>query len=105
MILFQKKKGLLLKKEIKSLDTIIFNQSSNQSFFETSPGTPVALMQTTIKCESTMADFRDQLPEKWRNYDFTNAIGLLLLMKQIQEDPPKDDPNILKIDEDGTRLY
>lgn len=53
----------------------------------------------------TMSDFRDQLPEKWRNFDFTNAIGLLLLMKEIQEQEPKDDPNILKIDEDGTKLY
>ncbi len=52
-----------------------------------------------------MADFRDQLPKKWKNYDFTNAIGLLLLMKEIQEQEPLDDPNVLKVDEDGTRLY
>ena len=50
-------------------------------------------------------DFRDQLPEKWKNFDFTNAIGLLLLMKEIQEQEPLDDPNVLKVDEDGTRLY
>lgn len=50
-------------------------------------------------------DFRDQLPEKWKNYDFTNVIGLLLLMKEIQEQEPLDDPNVIKIDEDGTRLY
>lgn len=53
----------------------------------------------------TMADFRDELPKKWRNFDFTNAIGLLLLMKEIQEQKPLDDPNVLKVDEDGTRLY
>ena len=51
------------------------------------------------------ADFRDKLPAKWKNYDFTNAIGLLLLMKEIQEQEPLDDPNVIKIDEDGTRLY
>lgn len=32
-----------------------------------------------------MDDSRDKLPAKWKNYDFTNAIGLLLLMKEIQE--------------------
>ncbi|MBI2635858.1 hypothetical protein HYW84_00845 [Candidatus Peregrinibacteria bacterium] len=52
-----------------------------------------------------MDDFRKQLPEKWRNFDFTNAIGLLILMKEIQEQEPLDDPNVIKIDEDGTRLY
>ena len=52
-----------------------------------------------------MADFTDELPPKWKNYDFTNAIGLLLLMKEIQEQEPLDDPNVIKIDEDGTRLY
>lgn len=51
------------------------------------------------------SDFRKQLPEKWRNYDFTNAIGLLLLMQKIQQQQPLDDPNVLKVDEDGTRLY
>jgi|GEM_PF-1947072 len=63
-------------------------------------------MGTPIKCALTMpADFRDKLPEKWKNYDFTNAIGLLLLMKEIQEQEPLDDPNVLKVDEDGMRLY
>ena len=71
-----------------------------------SPTALVAFMRRPIKCASTMpANFRDKLPEKWKNYDFTNAIGLLLLMKEIQEREPLDDPNVLKIDEDGTRLY
>ena len=52
-----------------------------------------------------MADWRDKLPDKWRNYDFTSVIGLLLLMKEIQEQEPLDDPSVIKIDEDGTRLY
>lgn len=52
-----------------------------------------------------MEDFRDQLPPKWRNFDFTNAIGLLLLMEEIQEQEPLDDPDVIKIDADGTRLY
>jgi len=51
------------------------------------------------------ADFRDKLPEKWKNYDFTNAIGLLLLMQEIQRQKPLDDPHVIKVDEDGTRLY
>jgi len=51
------------------------------------------------------SDWREKLPQKWRNYDFTNAIGLLLLMKEIQDQEPLDDPNVLKVDEDGTRLY
>ncbi|PIR48855.1 hypothetical protein COU80_04175 [Candidatus Peregrinibacteria bacterium CG10_big_fil_rev_8_21_14_0_10_55_24] len=63
-------------------------------------------MLQAINCALTMAsDFRDQLPEKWKNHDFTNAIGLLLLMKEIQEQEPLDDPNVIKVDEDGTRLY
>ena len=52
-----------------------------------------------------MTDFRDKLPAKWKNYDFTNVIGLLLLMKEIQEQEPLDELGVLKIDEDGTRLY
>lgn len=52
-----------------------------------------------------MSDFRDELPEKWKNYDFTNVIGLLLLMKEIQEQEPLDDPNVLKMDDDRAHLY
>ena len=63
-------------------------------------------MSTAIKCAPTMpANWRDELPEKWRNHDFTNAMGLLSLMKEIQEEEPLDDPHVLKVDEDGTRLY
>lgn len=47
----------------------------------------------------------DDLDEKWKNYDFTNAIGLLLLMQQIQAQEPLDDPNVIMIAEDGTRYY
>lgn len=71
-----------------------------------SPAALVAFMATPIKCAPTMpSDWREKLPEKWRNYDFTNAMGLLLLMKEIQEQESLDDPNVLKVDEDGTRLY
>lgn len=45
------------------------------------------------------------LDEKWRNYDFTNAVGLLLLMQQIQAQEPLDDPNVIFIDENGKRYY
>lgn len=52
-----------------------------------------------------MNDFREKLPAKWKNYDFTNAIGLLLLMQEIQKQEPLDETGVIKIDEDGTRLY
>ena len=75
-------------------------------FSRTSPAALVAFMATSIKRALTMpANWRDKLPEKWKNYDSTNAIGLPLLMKEIQEQEPLDDPNVIKIDEDGTRLY
>ena len=47
----------------------------------------------------------EKLEGKWKEFDFTNAVGLLLLMKEIQEQEPLDDPNILMITEDGTALY
>lgn len=47
----------------------------------------------------------EDLDEKWRDYDFTNAIGLLLLMQEIQKQKPLDDPNVIFIDKDGTRYY
>ena len=65
----------------------------------------IAFVSQPIKCAPTMTDFRDKLPAKWKNYDFTNVIGLLLLMKEIQEQEPLDELGVLKIDEDGTRLY
>lgn len=52
-----------------------------------------------------MADFRDQLPEKWKGFDFTNAIGLLVLMQQIQEQEPLSDPDVVVVDRDGKWLY
>ncbi|MEK7591287.1 MAG: hypothetical protein AAB489_03725 [Patescibacteria group bacterium] len=45
------------------------------------------------------------LEEKWRNYDFTNVIGLLLLMQQIQTQERPKDPNVIMIAEDGTPYY
>lgn len=51
------------------------------------------------------AESLQDLDEKWRNYDFTNAIGLLLLMQQIQSQEPLDDPDVIMIAEDGTRFY
>ena len=47
----------------------------------------------------------EDLDEKWRDYDFTNVIGLLLLMQEIQKQKPLDDPNVIFIDKDGTRYY
>lgn len=47
----------------------------------------------------------EDLDEKWRDYDFTNVIGLLLLMQEIQKQEPLDDPNVIFIDKDGTRYY
>ena len=51
------------------------------------------------------SEFREKLNEKWENFDFSNAIALLLLMKEIQEQEPLDDPGIIKIAKDGTPLY
>lgn len=48
---------------------------------------------------------KEQLQEKWKDFDFSNAIALLMLMKEIQEQEPLDDPDILMIDKDGTPLY
>lgn len=71
-----------------------------------SPAALVAFMIEQIKCAPTMtADFRDKLPEKWKDFDFTNAIALLILMKQIQEQEPLSDPDVVVIDRDGTWLY
>ena len=50
-------------------------------------------------------DSKDKIDDKWANFDFSNAIALLLLMKEIQEQEPLDDPDILMIAEDGTPLY
>lgn len=51
------------------------------------------------------ADFRDKLPEKWKKFDFTNAIALLVLMQQIQEQEPLADPDVVVVDRDGKWLY
>lgn len=52
-----------------------------------------------------MADFRDQLPKKYKDADFTNAIALLVLMQQIQEQEPLADPDVVVVDRDGKWLY
>ena len=52
-----------------------------------------------------MADFRDQLPKKYKDVDFTNAIALLVLMEQIQEQEPLSDPDVIAIDRKGKWLY
>ncbi len=48
---------------------------------------------------------QEKLNEKWKNFDFSNAIALLMLMKKIQEQPPLPDPDVIMIDRDGTWLY
>lgn len=45
------------------------------------------------------------LDEKWRNYDFTNAIGLLLLMQQIQSQKPHKFPGAINFADDGSPIY
>ncbi len=55
--------------------------------------------------QPTMADFREQLPKKWKNVDFSNAIALLVLMQQIQEKEPLSDPDVVVVDRDGKWLY
>ena len=51
-----------------------------------------------------MTSPEEKLDEKWKDFDFSNAIALLLLMKEIQEQEPLDDPDILMIDKDGKPL-
>ena len=54
----------------------------------------------------TMAsDPLEKLDEKWKDFDFSNVIALLMLMKEIQEQEPLDDPDIIMIAKDGTPLY
>lgn len=65
----------------------------------------VAFMIEQIKCAPTMADFRDQLPRKYKDVDFTNAIALLAFMQQIQEQESLSDPNVVVVDRDGKWLY
>lgn len=50
-------------------------------------------------------NYRDQLPAKWKDFDFANAIRLLVLMQQIQEQEPLADPDVVIIDRDGKWLY
>lgn len=45
------------------------------------------------------------LDEKWRNFDFTNTIGLLLLMQQIQSQEPHKYPGAVNFAEDGSPIY
>jgi len=35
----------------------------------------------------------------------SNVIGLFMIMKEIRDQKPLDDPNILMIDKDGTPYY
>ena len=65
----------------------------------------VAFILQTINCLPTMADFRDQLPKKYKDVDFTNAIALLVLMQQIQEQEPLSDSDVVVVDRDGKWLY
>lgn len=36
---------------------------------------------------------------------FSNVIGLLMTIKEIQQQPRQDDPDVLYIDEHGKRYY
>ena len=66
----------------------------------------VAFMAKSINCAFTMtSDFRDELPEKYKDVDFTNAIALLVLMQQIQDQEPLSDPDIVAVDRNGKWLY
>lgn len=51
------------------------------------------------------AESLQDLDEKWKNYDFTNVVGLLLLMQQIQTQERPKDPDVIMIAEDGTPYY
>jgi hypothetical protein len=52
-----------------------------------------------------MANFRDQLSEKYKDIDFTNAIALLVLIQQIQKREPLSDPDVVAVDRNGKWVY
>ena len=37
--------------------------------------------------------------------EVSNVIGLLMTMREIQQQKPLDDPNVLMVDADGARYY
>ena len=49
----------------------------------------------------TMADFDPDL----NDVEMSNVIGLLMIMREIRNRKPLDDPNILMVDEDGKPYY
>jgi len=60
------------------------------------------LMRVT-KDDQDFTILRSEIPKKVG--DYSNVIGLLLLMQEIQKQEPLDDPNVIFIDKDGTRYY
>jgi hypothetical protein len=45
------------------------------------------------------------LADSLEKVEVSNVIGLLMTMREIQQQKPLDDPNVLMVDEDGTRYY
>ena len=45
------------------------------------------------------------LEECLENVEYSNVIGLLMIMREIQQQEPLDDPDILMIGADGTAYY
>ena len=48
-----------------------------------------------------MQDFDPDLDD----VELSNVIGLLMIMREIRNQKPLDDPNILLIDKDGKAFY
>ena len=48
-----------------------------------------------------MSDFDPDLDD----VQLSNVIGLLMIMKEIRDQKPLDDPNILMVDKDGKAFY
>lgn len=48
-----------------------------------------------------MADFDPDLDD----VELSNVIGLLMIMREIRDQKPLNDPNILMIDKDGKSYY
>jgi hypothetical protein len=45
------------------------------------------------------------LADSLERVEVSNVIGLLMTMREIQQQKPLDDPNVLMVDTDGTRYY
>ncbi|MEK7591256.1 MAG: hypothetical protein AAB489_03560 [Patescibacteria group bacterium] len=65
---------------------------------------PQPLLRVIMEDGHEVTMLRSETPRK-DPPDYSNVIGLLLLMQEIQKQEPLDDPDVIFIDKDGTRYY